>query len=94
MLLSVGEPVRASETSEPAELEALMPMARRTMPTTRRARAIGLFIVRCTMGCVERPTVRLASVTPRFRSTYATEALAALNTDSATGRKKSDVTHV
>jgi hypothetical protein len=44
MALSVGEPLKNFDTSELKDVEALMPKASRTMPPTRRAIAIGLFI--------------------------------------------------
>ena len=45
MDLSVGEPVKNLETSEPNEFVALIPMIRSTMPPASRARERALFTV-------------------------------------------------
>lgn len=45
MALSVGDPVKNLETSEPKEFVALIPMIISTMPPTSRASEASLFII-------------------------------------------------
>jgi hypothetical protein len=45
MALSVGEPVKNLETSEPKEFVALTPMTMSTTPPTSRTMGMSLFII-------------------------------------------------